>query len=220
MPASAAISSELTRFLTALEAVTHSHRITNPYRLSGRSDNLHAYLSAVLAQPGRRMLLVGEALGYRGGLLTGIPFSSGALLSQPRHPFLRRLAPQLQLEDQTAEATASITWQALAQRRVVPLFWNAFPFHPHLADKPRSNRAPLREEVTLGIGFLQALADMQQPQLIAGVGSRGTEAAQRAFPDRPVVALRHPSYGGKVEFVQGLHRLYRRRLPGTLCAPM
>ena len=60
MHGSAATSEALEAFIAALEAVPHSAVVTNPYRLPHRSANLRAYLSAALAQPGRRMLLVGE----------------------------------------------------------------------------------------------------------------------------------------------------------------
>ena len=46
--------------------------------------------------------------------------------------------------------------------------------------------------------------------MVAGVGRKGTLAAQAAFPEREVVALRHPSYGGKAEFERGLRLLMSR----------
>lgn len=170
-------------------------------------ENLFHYLDAISGQKGRRILIVGEALGYRGGRLTGIPFSSERLLREAPHPFLRRLAPQLSLTSNTAEATASIVWEGLSRRRDIPLFWNAYPFHPHRAHEPDSNRAPNAAEVAEGQPFLQLLAEDYQPALIAGLGRKGTEAALRAFPEHRVVALRHPSYGGKQEFLAGLKRL-------------
>lgn len=181
--------------------------LTNPYRHKALRNNLEHYLNAISNQKGRRILLVGEALGYRGGRLTGIPFSSERLLREASHPFLRRLAPQLGLTDETAEATASIVWEGLQCRRNIPLFWNACPFHPHLKNKPHSNRMPRTAEISAGQPFLQLLAELYQPTLIAGLGRKGTEAAQKAFPEQKVAALRHPSYGGKQAFLAGLDRL-------------
>ncbi len=200
----------INQFIDALEMRQHSPTVTNPYRLPNRSDNLRHYLRELLQQPGRRVLVVGEALGYRGGLLTGIPISCERVLRERRHPFWRRLAPQLTIEGDTAEATASIVWDYLANRRRIPLFWNAFPFHPHQREELQGNRAPSAAEVAEGIPHLQALAQLYQPALIAGLGRKGTEAAQRAFPNVQVRPLRHPSYGGKQAFQQGMDRLLAR----------
>ncbi len=194
-------------FTGALEARPHSPTVTNPYRLPNRSENLRCYLQAMLQQPGRRILVIGEALGYRGGLLTGIPISCERLLREQHHPFWRRLAQQLVIEGSTTEATASIVWAYLAERRRIPLFWNAFPFHPHHLGEPQGNRAPNAVEMSEGTPYLQALADLYQPGLIAGLGRKGTIAAERAFPGLQVHALRHPSYGGKQLFQQGMDRL-------------
>ena len=193
--------------ISALEARPHEATVTNPYRLPNRSDNLRHYLRALLDQPGRRILVVGEALGYRGGLLTGIPLSSERLVREQAHPFWRRLAPDLTIDGRMAEATASIVWHYLAERRRIPLFWNAFPFHPHRSGEPHSNRPPTAADIAEGIPYLQAVVSLYRPVIIGGLGTKGTLAAQRALPGQAVRALRHPSYGGKPAFVEGMHRL-------------
>lgn len=197
----------INRFIQRLEARPHSASATNPYRLPHRSHNLRHYLQALLAQPGRRILVIGEALGYRGGLLTGIPISSERLLREADHPFWRKLAPSLNVAGDTAEATASIAWDYLANRRRIPLFWNAFPFHPCRPGEPATNRAPNAAELAEGIPYLRELAAIYQPQLIAGLGHKGSTAARRAFPEHSVRALRHPSYGGKQDFIDGMDKL-------------
>ena len=197
----------LDELIADLERRPHSPQVCNPYRLPGRSGNLCSYLEAMLDRPGRRILLVGEALGYRGGLHTGIPISSSALLRRPTHSFLRSLQPRIALEEDISEATATIVWDYLRRRRTIPLFWNAFPFHPHERDNPASNRAPTAAETGEGTPFLVQVAQLYRPQLIAGLGTKGTRAARRALPGSPVTALRHPSYGGKQAFIQGMDRL-------------
>jgi uracil-DNA glycosylase len=191
----------------ALEQRPHSDTVCNPYRLPGRTHNLRAYFRAIDARPGRRLLVVGEALGYRGGLGTGIPLSSSALLTHSRQPFLRALRPSLQLHDEVAEVTATIVWDYLARRRTLPLFWNAFPFHPHREGEPQSNRAPTAAEMSEGIAYLQLIRDWYQPQRLAGLGRKGAQALKRAFPGASVITLRHPSYGGKNEFIRGMDGL-------------
>ena len=204
------MNSEPKNLLQLLQQRPHTETVTNPYRLPHRAANLSNYLAAMADRRGRRILVIGEALGYRGGLGTGIPISSCGLFEQPPHPFLRRLAQDLHYKGEIREATASIVWEYLADRRTLPLFWNAFPFHPHRPGEPDSNRGPTQREIREGLSALQLLAAWHRPERIAGLGRHGTRAAQIAFPDRQIVALRHPSYGGKREFIRGMDRLLGR----------
>ncbi|TDG13936.1 hypothetical protein E2F43_10590 [Seongchinamella unica] len=196
-------------FIEELEYQGHTPRLQNPYLLPHRSANLRAYLDVLFRQQGRRVLIVGEALGYRGGLHTGIPFSSARLVHESPHPFWRQLRKRLVVNGSVSEATASIVWDYLAPRRRLPLFWNALPFHPHIAHDTASNRTPTAGEINAGQIYLKTLADAWQPGIVAGVGSKGYRAACQALPDTPIVALRHPSYGGKQAFCQGMDRLLR-----------
>ena len=196
-------------FVLSLAKRPHTENSFNPYRDPSHRVNLMQYLGLTLAQPGRRILLVGEALGYRGGRLTGIPFSSERLLLRPSHPFPRSLSQNVEIKGATSEATATLVWNALAGRRRIPLFWNAFPFHPHLPRDPWSNRAPTRSEIDEGAHYLASLAELQQPERIAGLGKKGCLAARRALPGRVITPLRHPSYGGKIEFLEGLAKFLR-----------
>jgi hypothetical protein len=203
---------ELAAFLDRLESREHSAGVCNPYRLPGRTANLCAYLDALLSAKGRRMLLVGEAPGYRGALQTGIPFSSPRLLKQSSHAFWQGLRPALDLQGDGHENTATLAWQVLAGRRALPLFWNAFPFHPHHPGRAQSNRAPRARELDEGRCYLQQLAGLYHPHCIAGIGRKGTAAAFAAFPGQQVWSIRHPSYGGKQAFNEGMTALYQLRL--------
>ena len=196
-------------FAVCLASRPHTEGTFNPYRCPLARHNLTRYLTQVFNQPGRTLLLVGEALGYRGGRLTGIPFSSERLLREAPHPFLRSLRDQLDVAGDTSEATATMVWGALAGKRKVPLFWNAFPFHPHRPGEPDSNRAPSRREIEESKVYLQKLAQLYRPARIAGLGQKGALAAERALPGKKVILIRHPSYGGKAEFEDGMKRLLR-----------
>ncbi len=188
---------------------------TNPYSDPALARNLERYLEATWRDPAYRgLLLVGEALGYRGGVHTGIPFSSGAIYEQATgdaaaHPFLAALAPRLELHNAVAESTASIVWRYLAGQRELPLFWNAFPWHPCRPAAPQSNRKPRAAEVDEGAARLRDLVALFRPARIAGVGRAGQELAQTVFPEQEVVYLRHPSHGGAREFARGMDRLLR-----------
>ena len=197
-------------FVRSLAGRPNNEACFNPYRDPGARHNLEQYLSLVASRPGRPVLLVGEALGYRGGRLTGIPFSSERLLRDAPHALLRTLRGRVQIKGDSSEATATLVWSALEGRRRLPLFWNAFPFHPHRPGYPDSNRAPTAAEVSEGQDYLRRLVAIYHPRLVAGLGKKGYQAAQRALPDTRVSPLRHPSYGGKREFERGLDKLLRR----------
>jgi uracil-DNA glycosylase len=180
----------------------------NPYRIPALARNLELYLQSMWRDSRYRgLMLVGEALGYRGGRNTGIPFSSSQLLQQAPHSFLARLNPGLSLASQESEATAAIVWQYLATREELPLFWNAFPYHPHRRDEPDSNRKPRKAELEEGGSLLAELAAIFKPGRVAGLGREGQRVAVRVFPGTDVSYIRHPSYGGKSVFVHGLDAL-------------
>jgi uracil-DNA glycosylase len=200
---------EIHGFIVDLTVRRSNGQSYNPYREPILRQNLLSYLGLLFSQPGRRILLVGEALGYRGGRLTGIPFSSERLLTQAPHPFLRSLSRHATVTGDSSEATATIVWNALAGRRRIPLFWNAFPFHPHHPGEPRSNRSPTASEVAEGQVYLRRLAALYQPRHVAGLGCNGYLAARSALPGIPITRIRHPSHGGKSDFERGLARLLR-----------
>jgi hypothetical protein len=184
----------------------------NPYRDPQLARNLKHYLEAMWSSPQYQgLLLVGEALGYRGGGNTGIPFSSCKLYTEVEHPFLQSLADKLrfpqQAKRQESEATASIVWRYLQTRQQLPLLWNAFPFHPHIEGEPDSNRKPRAAELEEGVERLRQLTAIFQPLRIAGIGREGHKAAATLFPEMDVVYIRHPSYGGKADFISGMDTL-------------
>ena len=154
---------------------------TNFYRhgsgAAERRDRLAAYLEA---RGGASLLLVGEAPGYRGTRVSGIPFTSERLLTG-RGP---------------AEATATIVHRVLAELGVEEdvLLWNAVPTHP---GGERSNRPPTRAEVAAGVPFARELA---RGRRVVAVG-RVAQAALGA----PYV--RHPARGGAAAFRLGLCEL-------------
>jgi excisionase family DNA binding protein len=95
-----------------------------------RRDRLRSYLTRQWNAP---LLLVGEAPGYKGCRLTGIPFTS------PR---------QLGIGE-TGESALTIVHQAIADLGITNqvLMWNAVPTHPHQPGNPlKEPRADRRRE--------------------------------------------------------------------------
>jgi uracil-DNA glycosylase family 4 len=151
------------------------------------TDRLHAYLKA---REAAEVVLVGEAAGYRGARVSGIPFTSERQLTGSG----------------PAEATATIVHRVLAGLGVEDevLLWNVVPTHP---GDETSNRHPTRAEVEAAAPFLH--------EVLLG---RSTIAVGRlAWAATGAPYIRHPSYGGAAEFEVGLQRAFatigRRRAP-------
>jgi uracil-DNA glycosylase len=153
----------------------------NQYRDGARAALLRRRLQAYLEERwDAPFLLVGEAPGYRGARVSGIPFTSERQLTG----------------DGPAEATATIVHAALAQVGLAQhvLTWNVVPTHPGDAT---SNRRPSSVEIAAAAPFLLALA---RGRTVVPVG-RVAEAAL----GRP--GLRHPARGGATAFRAGLRAL-------------
>jgi uracil-DNA glycosylase len=161
-------------FVDALAAA----RIGNTFNQYHDSALLRERLAAYLASRQRaRLLLVGEAPGYRGARVSGVPFTSERQLTGTG----------------PAEATATIVHRVLGELRLSEdvLLWNVVPTHPGTAG---ANRRPTAGEVAAGLPFVRALA---QGRVVVPVG----RVAERALG---LVGIRHPSHGGARAFRDGL----------------
>ncbi len=185
--------------------------LSNPYAppddpwAAIRRANLTRYLNDMLQrQP--TVLLLAEAPGYRGCALSGIPVTSERIMLRgiPKWGlFGEGYQATSGYPNGVAEMTATILWDALEQfAPQPPLIWNALPLHPHHAARPQSNRAPSVKERRMGIPILLQTIALFAPQIILAVG----RTAQRTLDEigLPYILLRHPSQGGKAEFVRGL----------------
>jgi len=166
-------------------------RIGETYNQYAGSPHLRERLSSYLeARREAGVVLVGEAAGYRGARVSGIPFTSERQLTGAG----------------PAEATATVVHRVLAQLGVEDevLLWNVVPTHP---GSETSNRRPTREEVEAASPFLEELT---RGRVAIAVGRLAA-----ASLDAPYV--RHPSHGGAAAFEAGLGRAFatigRRRAP-------
>jgi hypothetical protein len=137
-----------------------------------RRERLRAYLES---REHCLLLLVGEAAGYRGARVSGLPFTSERQLSGTG----------------PAEATSTIVQGVLAELELDVLLWNVVPTHPGTAT---SNRRPTAPEIAASRPFLDELARNRR---VLAVGRLAAQATKAPY-------LRHPSHGGAAEFRAGL----------------
>ena len=83
--------------------------------------------------------------------------------------------------------------------------WNAFPFHPHKKDDAYSNRKPSRTEIEEGKKYLTYMLELFKPSRLCALGRVAELTLKNTFPDKEVIYIRHPSYGGKKDFIEGMN---------------
>jgi uracil-DNA glycosylase family 4 len=151
----------------------------NQYRHSELlRDRLRSYLDA---RTDAELVLVGEAAGYRGARVSGIPFTSERQLTGAG----------------PAEATATIVHRVLDELGLGDdvLLWNVVPTHPGTSC---SNRRPTRAEVRASSRFLEELT---RGRRVIAVGRLAADVLAAPY-------VRHPAHGGAAAFAAGLrHRL-------------
>jgi uracil-DNA glycosylase len=173
-------------FVTAL-AGARIGQTHNQYAESElRRNRLAGYLAS---RANAGVVLVGEAAGYRGARVSGIPFTSERQLTG----------------EGPAEASATIVHGVLRDLGIEDdvLLWNLVPTHPHRSGQPFSNRRPTAEEICAGRPFLDALTR-------SGAGKRVLLAVGRvAQRELGCPYVRHPSHGGATAFRENLRSCLR-----------
>jgi uracil-DNA glycosylase family 4 len=162
------------RFVPSLAAARIGETFNQYADSNLRRERLAAYLAA---RDRADIVLVGEAAGYRGARVSGIPFTSERQLTGSG----------------PAEASATIVHRVLAELGIEQrvLLWNVVPTHPGTTT---SNRRPTRAEIEAGRPFL---AELTRGRRVLPVG----RVAEQALGLR---GIRHPSHGGATAFRAGL----------------
>lgn len=196
--------------------------VANPYRdetpdldLRGaarrRCRNLETYLERV-GPP--RWLLVGEALGFRGGRFSGIAFTSERQLAGDDGRRLHwaaaaDVAPTSRNPALWLEPSGSIVWDALGGDPRGVLLWNAFPWHPYAPRSPLSNRMPERTLWRANLHVLEELLAELGAVRVLAVGRTSQAALAGLGVEAP--GLRHPAHGGAALFRDQLRAELKNR---------
>ncbi|MFE4547046.1 uracil-DNA glycosylase [Streptomyces sp. NPDC056785] len=174
-----------------------------------RERNLRRYLELMdSARP--RMLLIGEAPGYRGHAVTGIPFMSVAQLRA--RPGLITGGPDgdgFEIPVNPAalsEASSTVVWRTVAALRgPLPMFWPVYPNHPHEPGRPDTNRPPRAAEIAEGTPIALALTSAFRITTVVAVGRKAQDALARNGVT--AIPVRHPAQGGARIFANQLARI-------------
>lgn len=205
------------QFVRTIEAL-HFENVFNPYAdrcpihdLSDaplrRGRALLRLLSAA-SQVEVDSLWIGRDLGYRGGRRTGL-----ALTDDPHvesHAERWRISAERSTQGPPlAERTAAVVWQLLSSVEAPIFLWNVFPFHPHFANDPFSNRPHKPHERRVGEEILGEIIAILRPRRLVAIGNDAADVARRmSASTSPIIQIRHPSYGGQAIFARQVSDLY------------
>lgn len=176
---------------------------------AGRRRNLELYLEELLKRS-PTVLLLGEAPGFRGMGITGVPFTNRTMFQGPANSFGlfgpgKGYSLPAEAAEVAAEPTATVMWDVLAELQFLPLLWSACPWHTHIPGKPQTNRTPRASDARLGTPFWQSLAELFRVESVVAVGNVAHRSLRFSDVDAPKV--RHPSHGGRAGFKRGLGEL-------------
>lgn len=186
------------KFIDELSTYKESHTYENQFINEIQRNNLYLYLSEMMKIKPTVMLL-GEAPGYLGCKLTGIPFTDeNILISNKFVPGNGKYKTYgMQKED-----SATAIWQAFEDANFLPLLWNSFPFHPHNEGEINTNRTPKAFEIRdIGVHFISELCNIYNIQSIYAVGRKAENTVKKFYSSRlpkDEAYIRHPAHGGQI----------------------
>src|SRR5438270_11110709 len=187
-----------------------------------RRKQLRAYLRKRLGKT--QLVVIGEALGYRGGHFSGIPMTSERILLGRSNKVRmksddllsdvepRRTSKPEKSPDGFSEPTATIVWTALFRLGLKPdhfVLWNAFPWHSFDSRRDLlSDRMPNKSEQAAGLPVLKAFLELFPCDQVVALGK--IAAAQLEGLNVNAHCIRHPASGGAKLFRQQITVLVHR----------
>ena len=157
-------------------------------------------------------ILIGEAPGYQGCKVSGIPFTSERLLNEGAIPRIDLRGQRLSTRTRPwSEPSATIVWGTLHELGIADrtLLWNAYPWHPHKPGNLHSNRTPKPDERESGRPIMLALLNAFPNARLFALGRQAEHTL--AALGISATPLRHPAMGGATKFRAGLRRALPQR---------
>lgn len=202
-------------FIAHLSDITFNS-VFNPYRdLCNTHDhsespairrlNLQRYIHAAV-EGGVESVWLGRDCGYRGGRRTGIALTDEIHLEILERHFRISGLIKATVGQPVKERTATEVWKIIREVDARVFLWNVFPFHPFEAGNPMSNRRHSAREFNACRDLLYCLLKWLQPKRIVALGADAHNAIRRLGFE--VLPVRHPSYGGHIEFAEAMRKLY------------
>lgn len=166
-----------------------------------RRSNLLATFEA--AASGVDSIWVALEPGHRGARRTGLAMTDDIHLAAHAQRWGVAIARATKSGPES-EQTAGIVWEALAATQQSVLLWNVFPLHCHRPGEPLTNRRHTRAEREACWNLTCGIISMVKPRRIFAIGDDAYNAVKTLDPD--CAKVRHPAYGGKADFLEGVAR--------------
>jgi hypothetical protein len=194
---------ELPNVFNPYKDICHQHDTIESPQI--RSKNLTKLLEAATREK-VETIWFGRDLGYLGGRRTGVAFTDEVHLNAHS-----RMYGDLELEKATkgsvvSERTANMVWDVIDTINRPIFLWNIFPLHPHENEKPFTNRCHRPEERRATAHIIGNLISIIRPKTLVAIGNDAAIGLTELglYPEK----VRHPSYGGKKDFINGIANLH------------
>lgn len=163
---------------------------------------MNLLLTLEAASRGTAELWLALEPGHRGARRTGLAMTDDQRLQTHADRWGIHGIRQATKSGPQSEATAGIVWSAVAMKDVPIFLWNAFPLHSHDAENTLSNRRHTRAERLACDDVTIAIFELLKPDRVFAIGAD----AHVATGDLGIeaVRVRHPSFGGKTDFLNGI----------------
>jgi len=196
--------------------------VYNPYRIvkkpfvdtTTQYHNKLTYLKYLFYKEAK-ILLLGEAGGYNGLKHSGIAFTSTKILK--KHRLFREIRKDIDYDFKIyTENSATIVYGFFEKNPKLfskCVLFNTFPFHPHNTGELETNRTPSKEEIEEGKKYILQLFKVFDFKEAHGIGKIAFNCLKELrenndIPDITISKIRHPSYGGKNEFIENLNQIF------------
>ena len=170
-----------------------------------RRKNLKNYMNSIKDPV---FLFIGEAPGFKGMRCSGVPFVCEEQLLDNDFPINGKRST---IGYCKCEISANIYWKVIIDDFNEIFNWDAIPYHPFDSNDKSKNRTPKKSELHHFLPFLQRVIDIidVEPKNIISIGKKPQYSLNKLGIYSTYV--RHPSYGGKKDFVNGINKLLKNK---------